>query len=64
MDIQEKTLAEQFRSLQIAAHRYLRWQYRKAAEETHKEVTDKIFPAFPKKSKRPCAPALNVLSRH
>jgi hypothetical protein len=47
MDTQEKTLAEQFRSMQIAAHRYLRGQCRKAAEETHrekrKEVTDKIF---------------------
>ncbi|MDR1352166.1 MAG: hypothetical protein LBK05_02695 [Treponema sp.] len=47
MDTQEKTLAEQFRSLQIAAHRYLRGQYRKAAEETskesRKEIADKIF---------------------
>jgi hypothetical protein len=43
MDTQEKTLAEQFRSLQIAAHRYLRGERRKAAEETRREVTDKIF---------------------
>jgi hypothetical protein len=47
MDTQEKNLAEQFRSLRIATHRYLRGQYRKAAEETNrenrKEIIDKIF---------------------
>jgi hypothetical protein len=47
MDTQEKTLAEQFRSLQIATHRYLRGQYRKVAEEANKEsrkaIMDKLF---------------------
>jgi hypothetical protein len=43
MDTQEKTLAEQFRSMQIAAHRYLRGERRKAAEEAHREVSAKIF---------------------
>jgi hypothetical protein len=47
MDTQEKTLAELFRSLQIAAHRYLREHYRKVVEEagkeSRKEIIDKIF---------------------
>jgi hypothetical protein len=43
MNTKEKTLAEQFRSLQAATHRYLRSQFRKAAEENRKEITDKIF---------------------
>jgi hypothetical protein len=47
MYTQEKTLAELFRSLQNAAHRYLWGWYRKVAEETskerQKEIMDKIF---------------------
>jgi hypothetical protein len=43
MDTQEKTLVEQLRSLRIATYRYLRGQYRKAAEETSKESRKKIM---------------------
>ena len=47
MDTKEKTLAEQFRLLQIATHRYLRGQYRKAAEDANREsrkaIIDKLF---------------------
>ena len=47
MDTKEKTLAEQFRLLQIATHRYLQGQYRKAAananKESRKAIIDKLF---------------------
>jgi hypothetical protein len=46
MDTQEKTLAEQFRLLQITARRYFREQYRKAAEKTSKEKREEIRKAF------------------
>jgi hypothetical protein len=42
MNTQEKTMAEQFRSLRIAAHRYLRSQYQKVAEKTTKESREEI----------------------
>jgi hypothetical protein len=43
MNTKEKTLAEQFRTLQVATRRYLCSQYRRAEEENRKETIDKMF---------------------